>query len=149
VTISGRLYCWGKNDLGELGDGSITNQITPKLIIDSDVMSDFGGQNQACALKLGGYVYCWGYNGNGQLGDGTTATRYFPQLVPTLSSGISTMKLSWHLALSLQALFIAGDIIMQINVVMERVSSVRLPHWEHNFQRMLLQKWLATVIPVY
>jgi len=32
VTSTGRLYCWGNNDEGQLGDGTTTSRLVPTLV---------------------------------------------------------------------------------------------------------------------
>jgi len=81
----GKVYCWGWNLVGQLGDGTTTQRITPTLVADgamgnSGVTAVAAGASHTCALK-GGQVYCWGANGLGQLGDETTTPRNTPTLV--------------------------------------------------------------------
>jgi alpha-tubulin suppressor-like RCC1 family protein len=91
----GQVYCWGRNDDGQLGDGTTTTQrITPTLVADgamgnSGVTAVAASGSHTCALK-GGQVYCWGYNIYGQLGDGTTTNyRTTPTLVADGAMGNS------------------------------------------------------------
>ncbi len=71
----GRIYCWGRNHFGQLGDGTTTDKNTPvatnNTLLGSSVVEIGVGIYHTCALKSDGTVYCWGYNGYGQLGDGT------------------------------------------------------------------------------
>jgi alpha-tubulin suppressor-like RCC1 family protein len=81
----GQVYCWGRNVVGDLGDGTTTQRITPTLVADgamgnSGVTAVAAGLGYTCALK-GGQVYCWGGNLHGQLGDGTTT---YYRTTPTL-----------------------------------------------------------------
>ncbi len=61
VTGDHKVYCWGANDSGQLGDGTTTASNTPievhGLPDAQDV--DAGGQT-SCALTTAGEVYCWG-----------------------------------------------------------------------------------------
>jgi len=89
----GKVYCWGLNYNGQLGDGTTTQRITPTLVADgemgnSGVTAVAAGFFHTCALK-GGKVYCWGYNYVGQLGDGTTTDRTTPTLVEDGAMGNS------------------------------------------------------------
>ena len=75
----GRASCWGKNDYGQLGDGSFESNATPTFVAgDFSFTQLAAGLNHSCGLTSGGEVYCWGANGAGQLGDGTTQARSAP-----------------------------------------------------------------------
>ena len=83
------MQCWGRNDEGQLGDGTTT---TPRLLPAtvssmSGVVQITGGSFHTCALLAAGGVKCWGYNLNGQVGDGTTTTRTSPRTVVGTSAG--------------------------------------------------------------
>jgi hypothetical protein len=81
---SGRLYCWGSNAYGQLGDGTLTSRPAPRLVVGgiTDWRTVSVAANHTCALRANGRVYCWGSNARGQLGDGTTTARRSPRLVP-------------------------------------------------------------------
>lgn len=68
------VSCWGRNDFGQLGDGTAGSQAfrtspvrVPGL---SGVQSLAAGGYTTCALMVGGAVRCWGLNSFGQVGDG-------------------------------------------------------------------------------
>jgi alpha-tubulin suppressor-like RCC1 family protein len=82
---SGAAFCWGSNELGQLGNGGVSADIclgvvpcstTPVGVtglssgVSAVVVPD--GDEFACALKLDGSVVCWGIDTIGQLGDGGT-----------------------------------------------------------------------------
>jgi alpha-tubulin suppressor-like RCC1 family protein len=69
----GGVMCWGRNDSGQLGDGTTTNSPVPVQAIaaGSGVTAVSTGINSTCAVMQGG-VYCWGDNFYSQLGNGTT-----------------------------------------------------------------------------
>jgi alpha-tubulin suppressor-like RCC1 family protein len=88
----GEVYCWGKNDLGQLGvatpiinDGGYRTALNPvKLPGLSGVVSVATGGAHACALRNDGSVWCWGANNAGQTGQSGAQD----QLVPTKVNGL-------------------------------------------------------------
>lgn len=79
-----RIYCWGDNSIGQLGDGSTTGRLTPVAVSGVvpfvKLASRLGG-GHTCALTAAQAIYCWGLNERGQLGDGTNAHRSLPTAV--------------------------------------------------------------------
>jgi hypothetical protein len=72
LLVDGAVRCWGKNDFGQLGDGTTTNSSVPVAVIGvNDAVAVTAGGQHACALRSTGAVVCWGRNDVGQLGDGT------------------------------------------------------------------------------
>lgn len=74
---TGTIWTWGKNEYGQLGDGSDANSTTPVRVLDSDgekslsgVTKISGGWDHTVALKHDGTVWTWGRNSTGQLGNG-------------------------------------------------------------------------------
>ncbi|MFC4223708.1 RCC1 domain-containing protein [Lysinibacter cavernae] len=87
----GSIYTWGRNNFGQLGDGSTTDSLVPVKVqgpagVTFSQLS--AGDMQALAIGSDGNTYAWGANGNGQLGDGTTTPRSTPTPV-ILPSGVS------------------------------------------------------------
>ena len=71
-----RLYCWGTNTYGQLGDGTLTRRTKPVLVLGGLTFRQVGvGQYHTCAVTTTDRAYCWGLNKSGQLGDSTTALR--------------------------------------------------------------------------
>lgn len=68
---TGNVVCWGRNNNGQLGDGTQTDRWTPTGVSGlSGVTSVEVGPSHACALNSSG-VLCWGSNSAGQLGLGS------------------------------------------------------------------------------
>ncbi len=86
----GGVTCWGSNRLGQLGDGTTVDSLTPISVfnLDNDVIGIAAGRNHTCALNGKGAVKCWGDNSVGQLGDGTTIDRLTPVDVASMSEKI-------------------------------------------------------------
>ena len=92
----GRLYSWGGNDNGQLGDGGTTQRASPALIslangVEAAAIS--GGANFSLAIGSDGRVYGWGQNSHGQLGDGTLTQRTAPVAV-TLAIGVKAKAIA-------------------------------------------------------
>jgi len=86
----GKLWAWGSNNYGQLGDGTYTERITPVQVQGlSNVISIAAGDSPSLALRSDGTLWAWGYNGYGQLGDGTYTNRSTPVQVQGLSNVIS------------------------------------------------------------
>ena len=89
VLDDGSVVCWGRNDYGQLGDGTLTNRNTPTQTISLGrpaVAIEAGSHFSVCALLDNGSVSCWGRNHKGQLGRGyTNATADLSQRTPALT----------------------------------------------------------------
>jgi alpha-tubulin suppressor-like RCC1 family protein len=61
LTTAGGVRCWGRNQNGELGDGTTTNRLVPP---SDDVLTGVravsAGGAHTCALMESGGVRCWG-----------------------------------------------------------------------------------------
>ncbi|MST50057.1 chromosome condensation regulator RCC1 [Mobiluncus holmesii] len=110
VSDGGRVYCWGSNRFGQIGNGEAwpnygydlnqdplpenynhftgnnSNVKTPYLIPNLDKVVDVSaGLSHNCAFNTDGYLFCWGANASGQMGVGDTFSRIVPTLVPNLT----------------------------------------------------------------
>ena len=85
---TGRSVAWGKNDFGQLGDGTSTTRpggtrigtATPWTMISA-------GDFYTAGLRTDGTLWPWGHNDYGQFGDGTTANRTTPTQIGTATTG--------------------------------------------------------------
>lgn len=72
VKTSGRLFCWGLDSAGQLGDGPpLAEQHTPVEVAGgrTDWKAVDMGRSHTCGLQRGGALACWGWDDAGQLGD--------------------------------------------------------------------------------
>ncbi|MDD4050169.1 MAG: chitobiase/beta-hexosaminidase C-terminal domain-containing protein, partial [Candidatus ainarchaeum sp.] len=87
INLPEYIYAWGKNNFGQLGDGTTTYRKSPVIISSLSNVSHLSlGDSHSCALLNDGTVKCWGFNDYGQLGDGTTTTRKSPVTISSLSN---------------------------------------------------------------
>ena len=74
IKTNGKLYGWGRNDNGRLGDGTTTTRTSPVQIgSDTDWAEVHGADAHSVALKTNGKLYTWGAASFGRLGNGTTS----------------------------------------------------------------------------
>jgi alpha-tubulin suppressor-like RCC1 family protein len=77
LMASGEIYCWGRNDNGQLGGGTTSHDSpTPVLVLlegspKTGIQALAPGDGYTCALDAKQRVMCWGENGAGQLGRDT------------------------------------------------------------------------------
>lgn len=89
ITETGIAYSWGRNDLGQLGDGTIDNKSSPITVIGgiTNWKQVSAGRRFSLGVTENGIAYGWGANNNaniisyGTLGDGTTINRSSPVTV--------------------------------------------------------------------
>lgn len=82
VSKTDKLYCWGLNDHGQLGDGTKKNRLTPVVVAGARTYRQVdAGTYTTCAVTTGDVAFCWGYNAQGEIGDGTTTSRLKPRAV--------------------------------------------------------------------
>lgn len=87
IAYNNKIYCWGGNDYGQLGDDSKTPSFIPKLINEEkDYKSISVGFYHTCAIDLDSKVYCWGRNYNGQLGNNSNTDSFVPVAVKSDSN---------------------------------------------------------------
>lgn len=99
VATDFRAYCWGRNEDGQLGDGTTIQKKQPVAVLGGHgfrtvlVGATHGGswQSVSCGLATDSRAWCWGDNTAGQIGDGTKVTRTKPVAV---SGGLLFVQVS-------------------------------------------------------
>ena len=86
---SGTVLCWGRNDQGQLGNGS--QRDSARLVkVDGlvDAVQVVTGRDFSCAIRKGGSVVCWGHDDEGQLGSGRQGRADAPSLRASRVNGL-------------------------------------------------------------
>lgn len=87
----GTVWCWGENSIGELGNGTNTDNPIPGAVKAPVSFKKIdGGYHHACGIDDNDTVWCWGINGSkGTAGVNDTSTLYFSTPQPVFNmSGI-------------------------------------------------------------
>lgn len=70
---AGQVRCWGKNNMGQLGNESNAYASEPVTVVGiSDARRISAGLDFSCVQEGDSRIYCWGSNVEGSLGSGST-----------------------------------------------------------------------------
>jgi len=74
IDAEGRLFSWGWNEMGQLGDGTFITRYSP-VHIKQGILFSFvsAATNSSFAIDVDGNLWAWGLNHSGQLGNGDTS----------------------------------------------------------------------------
>ncbi len=66
------LFCWGRDDHGQLGDGTAGGgrHQAQQVGSNKDWIEVDAGVDYTCGIRAAGELYCWGHDQYGRLGDG-------------------------------------------------------------------------------
>jgi alpha-tubulin suppressor-like RCC1 family protein len=71
LRATGTVTCWGQNEFGQLGDGTVRLRSSPVAVHGvQDAVFVAAGASHSCAVLSHGELVCWGANYHGQLGVG-------------------------------------------------------------------------------
>lgn len=92
VLGAGEVFCWGKNDYGQLGNGTKTDSFKPVKVIglQSPAKLVATGDKHTCIVDSGG-IKCWGGNYHGQLGNGTLLATAIPVAVGGIMGSVKSI----------------------------------------------------------
>jgi len=98
LVVGGAVYCWGRGDDGQLGNGTNNSSKKPKFVIGlGPAVAIAVGGFHACAILMdGGSVRCWGSNVFGALGNGTTTSSNIPVPVSAISNAAAITAGGFH-----------------------------------------------------
>jgi alpha-tubulin suppressor-like RCC1 family protein len=112
LTSDGKVYAWGDNSQGELGDNTTTSHNTPiQVALVGNVLATgiSAGYLDSVAVLAGGKANAWGYNLTGELGNGNVTTQHHPVAV-ALPAGVSVTTVAAGLGHTL-ALSTTGSLV--------------------------------------
>ena len=97
IKTDGTLWTWGYAAIGQLGNNSGTNALTPVTTFlggSNWKLLSVGGSNAQhnAAIKTDGTLWVWGQNNNGQLGINNTNVSYIPRT--TFAGGTNWKQVS-------------------------------------------------------
>lgn len=95
----GTVWCWGSNDLGQLGDGTMEHaeaqcmngsalidcSSVPVQVMGIDDATELEvGRQHSCVIREDGTVWCWGGNDSHEVGPGSRQPVFAPQRMAAL-----------------------------------------------------------------
>lgn len=94
INSDGTVSAWGKNEYGQLGNGTTSNSFDPVQVTGlSNIVEVSAGDGYSIALDQYGDVYSWGRSIGGVLGIGNSANQYIPVKIDTLNN-LNIVKIS-------------------------------------------------------
>jgi alpha-tubulin suppressor-like RCC1 family protein len=107
ITAITSVWAWGGNASGQLGDGTLTNHLTPEQVTGistSFIAGVSAGYQFAVVLGTDGSVWGWGADGSGQLDNAPTTNPVTRPLELTgMNSGITQISAGYNHVLALES----------------------------------------------
>ena len=94
VDNTGKVWSWGDNSHGQLGNGTYASQSSPVQVGSSfnGIVSIGAGIYDSYAVKSDGSAWAWGDNLIGELGNGTTTSNTTPTQVNNSTGSIAAIS---------------------------------------------------------
>ncbi len=110
---NGKVYAWGYNVNGQLGDGTTTQRVIPTLVPGlSKITAITSGGYHSLALDSSGAVFAWGSNKYGQLSVGTADNKAHSVPTAVLTAGGAALGgVSALAAGQFHTVFLAGGLV--------------------------------------
>jgi alpha-tubulin suppressor-like RCC1 family protein len=107
---TGRAAGWGANTYGELGNGTMTNELSPSNVksLPNGVVQVVAAARHSFALLGDGSVVAWGRNLSGELGNGTAVNSDVPVAVSGFGAGSGAIAVAGN-APEITTLAVSGD----------------------------------------
>ena len=93
-----KIYGWGLNNYGQLGDGTTQSTYTPHeipILSQFNIVDIQGGENHTIAVTDTGILLAWGRNDDFQLGLNHSKDSLIPQIVP-FTGNIQKLSVGSH-----------------------------------------------------
>jgi alpha-tubulin suppressor-like RCC1 family protein len=78
IRLDGSLWCWGRNDVGQLGIANTFEADKRQRVGSSSWKTVVTAFDTTCGIQTDNSLWCWGANDHGQIGDGTTTNASSP-----------------------------------------------------------------------
>ena len=96
ILADGTTMGWGRNNAGQIGDGTSTGRSTPTVVSGvTNAVAVSAGNGFSLAVTADGVAWSWGGNASGQLGTGNTTPRLTPGTVPGITNARAVASGNW------------------------------------------------------
>jgi alpha-tubulin suppressor-like RCC1 family protein len=105
LASTGRVWCWGNGDAGQLGNGLFAYSDDPLEVtaLGADNASIDASGDANCVIKNDGSAWCWGSNYDGQLGIGNMDDQSTPVQLSALGNEVESISLTGSTGCALKA----------------------------------------------